>query len=178
MAPIVDEQGAASEFRDALAGLLPELRAFARFLAGNRAEADDLVQDTVLRGLTSASQFVPGSSLRAWSFTILRNTYYEQYRRRRREAAHQNLPSGEAGMVGPAQEASADLGDLVRALAGLPPMLREALILVGAQGMAYEEAAEVCNVPVGTMKARVSRARQALAKRFEHADAGPSLAPP
>ncbi|MCK8786492.1 sigma-70 family RNA polymerase sigma factor [Roseomonas sp. NAR14] len=171
MDTLTAEQAAAPDFRRALAELLPELRAFARFLAGGRAEADDLVQDALLRGLASQAQFVPGTSLRAWTFTILRNTYYEQHRRRRRETARiqQGAPVEEAaeGAALTQQEAHADLRDLGRALRTLSPTLREALVLVGAQGLSYEEAATVCQVPAGTMKARVSRARAALAATLD-----------
>lgn len=166
------EQAEPDEVREGLIALLPELRAFARFLVRHRAEADDLVQDAVMRAIAARRQFLPGTNLRAWTFTILRNTYYEQTRRRRTErkaleAGMQPEPSG-----APAQQSQAELADLERLLWTLPMRLREALVLVGARGLDYEEAAAVCQVPVGTMKARVSRARARLAKAMEGASAG------
>ena len=152
--------------------LLPDLRAFARFLLRDRNAADDLVQDTLLRALGALSQFRPDSNLKAWLFTILRNLYYEQSRRRRREAAalSARLPDEEA--VRPDQAAQSDLRDLQRTLWMLPSLLREALVLVGAQELTYEEAAAVCNIPVGTVKARVSRARTQLASMMHAPAAG------
>ena len=153
--------------RKELIGLLPELRAFARFLVRQRAEADDLVQEAVARALAALAQFQPGTSLRAWLFTILRNAHYEQARRRRTEQrAIEMGPQPDSGGA-PAQQSQAELADLERMLWELPPLLREALVLVGARGLGYEEAALVCQVPVGTMKARVSRARARLAKAIE-----------
>jgi len=156
-------QSDADATRQALTLLLPELRGFARFLVRDRAEADDLVQEALVRALRALSQFRAGSNLRAWVFAILRNAHIEQRRRVRTEAAAiaQQFEAEEA--IGPAQQDTADLVDLQRRLWGLSAVLREALILVGAQGLNYEEAAEVCSVPVGTMKARVARARQQLA---------------
>ena len=161
--------------RAELPTLIADLRAYARFLTPQRAEADDLVQDALVRALAALAQFRPGTSLRAWLFVILRNAFYEQARRRRKERAalQRRPPADEAGA--PAQEAQTDIADLQAQLYALTPLLREALVLVGAQGMSYEEAAEICNVPVGTMKARVSRARIQLAKllhRTPPADAG------
>ncbi len=151
--------------RRQLIALLPELRGFARFLARQPGEADDLVQETVLRALSSLPQFVEGTSLRAWSFTILRNLFYEQARRRRGEsrALERAVSLGDSEAGRPVQEARMDLSDLQRQLFVLPPILREALVLVGAQGMSYDEAAIICGVPAGTVKARVSRARRQLA---------------
>lgn len=147
--------------------LLPELRAFARFLARERSAADDLVQDALVRALAALHQFQDETNLKAWLFTILRNRFYEGQRRRRREAAviAEQRPATEA--IGPAQEGQADLGDLARMLWRLPPSQREALILIGAQGLSQEDAARVCGVPVGTMKARLSRARSALATAMQ-----------
>lgn len=144
--------------------LIADLRAYARFLTPQRAEADDLVQEALVRALASLAQFRAGSSMRAWLFVILRNTFYEQARRRRKErAALQQTVADEAARVS-VQEARSDLADLQSHLFALPPLLREALVLVGAQGVSYEEAAAICNVPVGTVKARVSRARRQLAR--------------
>jgi RNA polymerase sigma-70 factor (ECF subfamily) len=147
-----------------LIALLPEMRGFARFLVRQRAEADDLVQEAVVRALAALPQFQEGTNLRAWVFRILRNAFYEQARRRRTEqfAIAQNFDEEEAR--DPAQSSHLELSDLQRALFRLSPTLREALVLVGAQGLSQEDAAVVCGVPVGTMRARVSRARAQLAE--------------
>lgn len=153
--------------RREIALLLPDLRAFARFLARDPNFADDLVQETVLRALRALPQFQAGTSLKAWCFTILRNAFYEQARRRRIEtrAAAQIMPADESAPGG--QGTYDAMRDLTRAMWGLSPLLREALSLVGAQGLSHEEAAAICGVPVGTMKARVSRARNALAAALQ-----------
>ncbi len=143
--------------------LLPDLRAFARFLIRDRATADDLVQDTVVRALGALPQFRPGTNLKAWLFTILRNLFFEQTRRRRREAAALSAHLVTEEAIRPDQDDASHIRDLDRMLWELPPLLREALVLVGAQELSYEEAALICAVPVGTMKARVSRARVQLA---------------
>jgi RNA polymerase sigma-70 factor (ECF subfamily) len=170
----VDRQVTDDALRDAIAEFLPELRAAARLLTTSRAEADDLVQDTVLRMLRGATGFVVApehagdvrAALRPWAITVLRNAFREGWRRRKRELAHLALqPPPEDGRSG-GQESIARMRDLARAIADLPPALREALVLVGAQGLAHEQAAAICGVPVGTMKARVARARQKLAQSF------------
>lgn len=150
--------------RPQILALLPDLRGFARFLARDRTLADDLVQETLVRALGALGQFQAGTNLKAWLFTIQRNAFFEQARRRRREdvAVRAHFAGGEA--EGPAQHGAADLSDLQRMLFSLPPLLREALVLVGAQEMSHDEAAAICGVPVGTMKARVSRARSKLAQ--------------
>jgi RNA polymerase sigma-70 factor, ECF subfamily len=170
----VPQQAEPTDPRVALARLLPELRAFARLLAGgSRAEADDLVQEALVRmlraihGFQPAAGTDPSASLRSWAFAVLRNTFYESHRRRRREAARIAAAGPPEESRPPSQEHAAGMQDLARALAGLSPSLREALVLVGAQGLSYEEAAAVCNVPVGTIKARVSRGRKLLAAALD-----------
>jgi RNA polymerase sigma-70 factor (ECF subfamily) len=154
----VDAQ--AADLRQEIIALLPELRAYARFLLRDRTRSDDLVQDTVVRALASMAQFQEGTSLKAWMFTILRNAFYEQTRRRRREDAAMALHAQTAGAG--LQDHHGEIADLSQMLWALPPLLREALVLVGAQEMTHDEAAAICGVPVGTMRARVSRARQQL----------------
>lgn len=167
----VERQDKLDAMRAGIAEMLPQLRAAARLLTTSRAEADDIVQEAVLRMIRGMEGFVPApeydgnlhAALRPWGMAVLRNTFREGWRRRRREQAHlESQPREEAGQSG-GQETATRMRDLVRALAALPPPLREALVLVGAQGLSYEEAAVVCKVPVGTMKARVSRARRQLA---------------
>jgi RNA polymerase sigma-70 factor (ECF subfamily) len=157
--------------RAAIAQLLPELRAASRLLTASRAEADDLVQEAVLRMLRGLDGFAPPpdhagdirAAMRPWGLAILRNAFREDWRRRKRERERlQSQPSEEESRSG-GQETMARMRDLGRALAALPPALREALVLVGAQGLSHEQAAAICEVPVGTMKARVSRARRSLA---------------
>jgi RNA polymerase sigma-70 factor (ECF subfamily) len=166
----IAENDPADERRE-IAALLPQLRAFARFLTGNPTEADDLVQDAVLRGLGSLNQYQPTVGLRAWLFTILRNRFYEQARRRRIERRILERYSRDApldaGTEGPRQEHEAALRELSSVIWTLSPRLREALILVAAQGLPHEEAAQICNVSVGAMKARVSRARAEIARAMQ-----------
>ena len=158
--------------------LLPELRAFARFLVRDRSEADDLVQEALVRALGALAQFQQGTSLRAWLFTIVRNAFYEQARRRRTEKAALERVGMTEQASAPHQENETELADLQRLIWTLPPLLREALVLVGAQGLAHEEAAKICNVPVGTMKARVSRARAKIAQQIEQKRSGDLLHDP
>jgi len=141
---------------------LPALRAFARSLTRNRTEADDLVQETLLKALSNIDRFDPGTNLRAWLFTILRNTYYTDMRKRRRENEGLSALAQQDSNVGPSQEWSMTLQSLQDALGQLPDDQREALVLVGAAGLSYEEAAEVCGCALGTIKSRVNRARTKL----------------
>ena len=153
-----------------ISALLPDLRGYARFLARDRGLADDLVQDGLVRALAALEQFQPGTNLKAWLFTILRNIFYEGARRRKRETLMMQgrAPGNQAEE--PAVDGRAAVRDLQSLIWTLPPLLREALILVGAQEMSYEEAALVCAVPVGTIKARVSRGRTALAEAMRRAE--------
>lgn len=157
-----------ADLRREMAGLLPSLRGFARLLVRDRTMADDVVQDTLVRALAALHQFEPGTNLKAWLFTILRNQFYEQVRRRKREAAALDARFASEEGADPQQLAQAQLHELQQLIWRLPPLLREALVLVGAQEMSHEEAAAICQVPVGTMKARLSRARTALAKLVGH----------
>lgn len=153
--------------------MLPELRGYARFLARDRAEADDLVQDAVVRALSAIESFEAGTSLKAWLFTIQRNAFYEQSRRRRTERrvidGHAVAAGPDANVTHAHQDGEAAVADLQRVLWTLTPLLREALVLVGARGLSHEEAAAICNVPVGTIKARVSRARAQVARAMAEA---------
>ncbi len=158
--------------RQDMLALLPDLRAFARFLVRDRAMADDLVQDTIVRALAALAQFRPGTNLKAWLFTILRNLFFEQARRRRRESAALSAQIPPHDAVRADQGDASEVRDLAHKLWRLPPLLREALVLVGAQELTYEEAAGICGVPVGTMKARVSRARTQLTQIMQPVEAG------
>jgi RNA polymerase sigma-70 factor (ECF subfamily) len=145
-----------------LVACLPQLRAFARVLTGSRERADDLVQDTVVRALTAAHQFQVGTSLQAWMVTILRNLRYSELRRTMRVPLQSLDASVHQPAVPPSQEANLEFGDFRRAFGQLGDDQREALILVGADGLSYEEAAKVCDCAMGTIKSRVSRARGEL----------------
>ena len=162
-----------ADIRRQIVALLPDLRAFARFLVRDRAAADAVVQDSIVRALGAISQFQPGTNLKAWLFTILRNQFYEQARRRKREATALQARFDEAEVADPQQVAQADITDLQQLMWRLPPSQREALLLVGAQEMSHEEAAAICGVPVGTMKARLARARSGLAVLMDGARADP-----
>lgn len=153
-----------AEIRAALVELMPNLRAFARSLCPNPARADDLVQDALVKGLANIKKFEPGTNLRAWMFTILRNTYYSDLRKKRREVEDAEGEHAARLASPPAQIGAIDLEDFKRAFAELNDDHREVLTLVGAFGMAYEEAAEICGCAVGTVKSRVNRARKRLAE--------------
>jgi RNA polymerase sigma-70 factor (ECF subfamily) len=155
-----------SEFnmREALLGAVPSLRAFAISLSGDVDRADDLVQDTLVRALANVHRFEPGTNLNAWLFTILRNLFHSEYRKRRREVVDADGSYAATLRTAPDQHAHLDFEDLRAALAKLPQDQREALLLVGAQGFAYDDAAAICGCAVGTIKSRVNRARRRLAE--------------
>jgi RNA polymerase sigma-70 factor (ECF subfamily) len=145
-----------------LISAIPNLRAFAVSLCGNPDRADDLVQETLVKAWSNLSTFAEGTNLPAWLFTILRNIFYSEYRKRRREVADSDGAIAAKLATAPAQSGHMDFLDFRAALQKLPADQREALILVGASGFSYEEAAAVCNCAVGTMKSRVNRARNRL----------------
>jgi RNA polymerase sigma factor (sigma-70 family) len=151
-----------ADFKRDLAAVVPHLRAFARGLCGRADMADDLVQEALLKAWAAQDRFEPGTSMRAWTFVILRNAYLTDMRRNRfRGEYDENV--AERILTAPAgQEEPIHLADLHRALLTLPPERREALLLVGAGGFSYEEAAQICGCAVGTIKSRVGRARAAL----------------
>lgn len=150
--------------RDELVDHLPAMRAFAMSLTRNSATADDMVQDTLVKAWTNIGKFEAGTNLRAWLFTILRNTYYSSRRKARREVADVDGVFTESLSQKPDHDGRLQMADFQAAFAQLPDEQREALILVGASGFAYEEAAEMCGVAVGTIKSRVNRARARLAE--------------
>ena len=149
-------------FKDDLVAEIPGLRAFAVSLCGSVTMADDLVQEALLRAWSNSSKFQPGTSLRAWLFTILRNIYYSQYRKRSREVQDSDGVYSRGIAVEGDQESHLDLVDFRNALAKLPAEQREVLMMVGASGLSYEEAAAICGVEIGTIKSRLSRARTRL----------------
>jgi len=157
---------------------VPNLRAFAISLSGNVDRADDLVQETLLRALTNIDSFEAGSSLHAWLFTILRNHFNSEYRKRRREVEDADGSYAETLKEAPEQIARLEFHELQAALERIPHDQREALMLVGVSGFSYDEAADICNCPVGTIKSRVNRARTHLAELLHiqsAADFGPDV---
>ena len=164
------------DFKTDLLGSIPSLRAFAVSLAQNADKADDLVQETLVKAWDKHASFQPGTNLKAWLFTILRNEFYSQMRKRGREVQDTDGAFTERMSVHPSQYGVLDMADFKKALDTLPPDQREAIILIGASGFSYEEAAEICKCAVGTMKSRVSRARtrlQDVLKISGEADFGP-----
>jgi RNA polymerase sigma-70 factor, ECF subfamily len=149
--------------REAVLAAVPKLRAFAISLCGNVDRADDLVQETLLRALANIDSFQRGTNMSAWLFTILRNHFHSEYRKRRREVEDGDGSYAETLKSQPDQTARLELQEFREALAKLPPDQREALILVGASGFSYEETADICGCAVGTIKSRVNRARTRLA---------------
>ena len=150
--------------RTALVGYLGSLRAFAMSLTRNRASADDLVQDTIVKAWTNIDKFQVGTNLQAWLFTILRNTYYSSLRRHRREVADPDGIHAQSLFVKPDHHGRLVYGDFQRAFDQLSPEHREVLTLVGASGFSCEEAAGMMGVAVGTVKSRTSRARKRLSE--------------
>jgi RNA polymerase sigma-70 factor (ECF subfamily) len=153
-----------TSWREDVVALIPALRAFAWSLSHNSADADDLVQDTLIKAWTHRAKFEAGTNLRAWLFTILRNTYYTAVVRRRREVRDEDGKHAATLSQPATQDWTVALHSLQAALQQLPDEHREALILVGAAGLTYEEAAEICGCALGTIKSRVNRARARLLK--------------
>jgi RNA polymerase sigma-70 factor, ECF subfamily len=152
-----------ANLRDDLVNCIPNLRAFALSLTQSAQLSGDLVQDTLVKALSNLDKFQPGTNLRAWLFTILRNSFYNGIRYRK---YHQTTALDE---VDPAylelratQEKYVEFQDVLKSMGRLAPEQREAIVLIAAEGLSYEEAAAVCNCPVGTVKSRLSRARQRL----------------
>ncbi len=147
---------------DRLVAEVPGLRAFARSLTHDAAAADDLVQETILRAWARLDSFEEGTNLRAWLFTILRNTFISGKRKVKREVEDAEGHHAARLVETPRQDGAANLGNFRHALSQLPQDQREALMLVGAVGFTYDEAAEVCGCSSGTIKSRVNRARRRL----------------
>lgn len=169
-----------ADWRDQVVALIPALRAFAWSISRNGSDADDLVQDTLIKAWSHRDKFETGTNLRAWLFTILRNTYYTAVVRRRREVRDEDDQHARSLTAAPTQEWGLAIHALQAALDQLPPEHREALILVGAAGLSYEEAAEICGCALGTIKSRVNRARNRLLKVMEIDQASDAIvaAPP
>lgn len=150
--------------RDEIVQHLPALRAFALSLTRDGSSADDLVQDTIVKAWTNIDKFQPGTNLRAWLFTILRNTFYSARRKTRREVSDSDGIHAARQATRPEHDGRLAMNDFRVAFAQLPDEQREALILVGASGFSYEEAAAMTGVAVGTVKSRANRGRRKLAE--------------
>jgi len=153
--------------RKAVLAAVPSLRAFAISLCGNVDRADDLVQETMLRALANIDSFQPGTNMSAWLFTILRNHFRSEYRKRRREVEDTDGHYADSLKTQPEQLGQVEFREFKEALSRLPADQREALILVGASGFSYEEAANICGCAVGTIKSRVNRAHTRLAELLQ-----------
>ena len=167
------------EFKNGLLATIPSLRAFAYSLIGRSDRADDLVQETLTKAWAHQDSFHTGTNLRAWLYTILRNEFYSQMRKKGREVEDVDGAYSRKVGVHAAQHGHLDMVDMRAALGELPSDQREALLLVAASGFSYEEAADICGVAMGTIKSRVNRARNRLAKILQVAgdvDFGPDAA--
>ncbi len=156
--------GQTDDMQAQLTALVPNLRAFARSLCGAADQADDLVQETLVKAWKSRASFDPGSNLKAWLFTILRNTYLSELRKRKYEVQDHDGELAQQLSVKDSQTGHMDLVDFMKAFTLLTPEQREALVLIGAEGFSYDDAALMCGCAVGTMKSRVNRARGKLAE--------------
>jgi RNA polymerase sigma-70 factor (ECF subfamily) len=152
-----------------LIGLLPNLRAYARFLTGNRHDADDLVQDTVVRLLGAADRFVPGTNFKAWAFTVLRNRFLNEFVAKRRPTCALEDVADQFLSLAPVQTHQMEMGDLAREFSRLPEEYRSVLALAVGEQLSYEEIAGILQCAVGTVKSRVHRARAALQRRLKAA---------
>ena len=150
--------------REDLIAQIPNLRAFAVSLCGNAERADDLVQEALMKAWANLDMFEAGTNMRAWLFTILRNVYYSDFRKKRREVEDADGKLAANLATHPEQHGHLDMVDFRKALDQLADDQREALVLVGASGFSYDEAAEICGCAVGTVKSRVNRARNRLSE--------------
>lgn len=157
----------AAEFKRELTAVIPHLRAFAHGLCGRPDMADDLVQEAMLKAWAARDRFEPGTSMRAWTFVILRNAYLTDVRRNRFRGDYDETLAEKILTAPAGQEEPLHLSDMHRALLTLSPERREALLLVGAGGFSYEEAAQICKCAVGTIKSRVGRARATITQMLE-----------
>ena len=152
---------------DDMVALVPQLHTFARSLCRDGVRADDLVQEALMRAINNIERFKPGTNLKAWLFTIVRNEHYSQLRRRKFEAHGVDTDLLPEPSVPPDHDGKLELRDLNLALSSLSPGQRTALILVSVSGFSYEEAATICGCAVGTIKSRVARARETLLEMLE-----------
>ncbi len=161
------DAGMEAQFKKELVNLIPHLRAFARTLAGNPTAADDLAQDAMMKAWDARASYQMGTNMKAWTFMILRNQFYSEKRRSWRSTQLDQEAAERTLIAIDDPESPVHLDEMRLAIKKLPAEQREALILVGAGGFAYEEAADICGCAVGTVKSRVSRARRALHEIME-----------
>jgi RNA polymerase sigma-70 factor (ECF subfamily) len=162
-----------NSFEDQVVAMIPQMRAYAMSLTGSSVEADDIVQDSLMRALRFREGFEMGTNLRAWLYRIVRNTFYSAAAKRRDTV--EDVDGYWAGRLtsSPDQEWRVQYGEILEAMDQLTPDSRDALLLVVASGLSYQEAADVCGCAIGTMKSRVNRARERLAQLVDFdADAG------
>jgi len=165
-----------SDFQDLLEPLIPRLRRYARALTRDAQRADDLVQDTLLRGLIKQDRWEPGTNLRAWLFTLMHNQYVNDVRRASRETGTIDIDDVSSSLVATTDPtASRQLHELERALGQLATEQREVILLVGLEGFSYEDAAGILAVPVGTIRSRLSRGRESLRREFGMEDIDTTL---
>jgi RNA polymerase sigma-70 factor, ECF subfamily len=163
-------------FKEQLVALLPSLRSFARGLCGNRDMADDLAQDTMMRSWAARASYTQGTNFRAWMFMIMRNQFYTTIRKNSRMTSWDPEVAERVLVAEPAQQHGIHIDDVAKALQKLPAEQREVLILVGANGLSYEEASEVMGCAMGTVKSRLARGRAALTELIEgNGDGSPSV---
>lgn len=155
------------DFKRALAEVAPHLRAFARGLCGCRDRADDLAQEAMLRAWAARERYAAGTNFKAWTFTILRNHFYSEARRARFHGEYDELAAERILRAEASQESAVELADVLRALTAIPESYREALVLVAAGNLSYEEIADICGIALGTVKSRICRARAMLSKIIE-----------
>lgn len=153
--------------REGLVEAIPRLRAFAIALCHDSNQADDLVQETLVKAWKARENFDRGTNLKAWLFTILRNTYFSEHRKRRYQLGYRESLDASSQWRHPEQDGHVDMQDFLAALGQLPPDQREALLLVGAEGFSYEEAGAISGCAVGTIKSRVNRARRRLSELLQ-----------
>jgi RNA polymerase sigma-70 factor (ECF subfamily) len=156
-----------TDFHREITAVIPHLRAFARMLCGDRDRADDLAQEALMKAWAARERFVAGTSMRAWTYTILRHHYFGQMRRDRFVGYYDEAEAERVLNMDGSQESVLEATDVLRALGTLPAAQREVLVLVCIGGVSYEEIAEICGTPLGTVKSRIARARAALASAIE-----------
>lgn len=165
------ETGSSSSSQNEIVQLIPALRAFARTFYRDANDADDLVQATLVRALSAVHQFKPGTSMKSWLFTIMRNAFYTKVRVEAREAPAAADCASLTPAADPTQEWSARGREIAAAISRLPEQQREVIMLIGVLGISYEEAAEICGVAIGTIKSRLNRARARLLEELGEVDA-------
>jgi len=160
------------QFLEQLIAITPALRNFARGLCHHREMAEDLAQEALMRGWAARASFTPGTDFRAWMYVILRNRFYTALRQNRARTERDTAAAERTQSTPPAQEDALMVADVASAMERLPAGQRDVLMMIGAQGMSYEETAQAMGCALGTVKSRLARGRQALALAIE----GPGIA--